>query len=200
MIASTSVALTAQVGWPVKGVINSPPARTLVLMKKKKGSIRRKEPGIGGRPVMLVRRRVAHSAAPFILLVCGAAGVRLGAWRPVGSIAVVREESEQESGIDALTPLPVWERLAGETPRAGSWTSALVVQRSPPLSLPAWLPAQEQPARPHRSSSVTLCCCGRGRGRTGGEERREPRTGGRGGQSKRTPVPKPDPGQDLNWN
>lgn len=109
MIASASAALKAQAGCPVKGVINiwrlNPSARTLFgLWARKKGSIRRKEPGIGGKPVMLVRRRVAHTAAPFILLVCGVAGVRLGAWRwmdgPVGSmrphpIAVVSERRER---------------------------------------------------------------------------------------------------------
>lgn len=184
MIASTSVALTAQVGWPVKGVINNPPARTLVLMKKKKGSIRRKEPGIGGRPVMLVRRRVAHSAAPFILLVCGAAGVRLGAWRPVGSIAVVSEESEQESGIDALTPLPVRERLAGETPvRAAGHLPLLCSAARLSHCLPGCLPRSSPPVR--TATALSRCVvAGEGEGEGGRAARREENPGPGGGVGK----------------
>lgn len=219
MIASASVALKPQAGWPVKGVINiwglDPPARTLDFAsgERKKGSIRRKEPGIGGKPVMLVRRRVAHTGAPFILLVCGVAGVRLGAWRWMDPLvpcvripmAVVSERRERAGiRIAALTPLPVWERLAGETPVRAAGHLPLLCSAAR-LSLTACLAACPGAARPPAPQQLCHAVLSRARakaradGRRGEREKRTPDRGEGWAEQKKNPGPQARPGPGLNW-
>lgn len=189
------------------------------LWARKKGSIRRKEPGIGGKPVMLVRRRVAHTAAPFILLVCGVAGVRLGAWRwmdgPVGSMRPHphrrREREKRASRNQELLrsrPSPSGKGLLVRPPCGQlDICPCCAAQPASPTACLAACPEAARPPAPQQLCHVVLLRArarakARADGRRGERAKRTPDRGGGVGkaEARRTPVPKPDPGQDLNWN
>lgn len=166
---------------------------------------------------MLVRRRVAHTGAPFILLVCGVAGVRLGAWRWMDPLvpcvripmAVVSERRERAGiRIAALTPLPVWERLAGETPVRAAGHLPLLCSAAR-LSLTASLaacPGAARPPAPQQLCHVVLLRARvKARARADGRRgEREENPGPGGGVGKAEEEPR-SPSQTrartaLNWN